>query len=171
MLHVEFGYCTICQSYQTRRVLDPVQIVLPLYTVIASRLVRPNQRSSTVRLVSKHSAPVISRNHNMESTLKTAQPTEQANQLKPTRCKFTNQLPRTFLPTHPPDLARFQETCEQLWQMLVLQDCKDSNYPFYHSCCNSFSRKRYAQGDHFHPPEQTHKMKIWLKFQILLKRL
>ena len=74
------------------------------------------------------------------------------------------KFPRTFDPKSEAGIQRFREVCKELWVLLYDKGCKQSNYPFYHSCCNTFSRKTYAKGQHHHPEQTTHKMSTWLAY-------
>lgn len=65
--------------------------------------------------------------------------------------------------TSAEDQRRFRTVCEQLWTQLYEVDCKARNHPFYHSCCNCFSKRTFALGKHNHPEECTFRFVDWIK--------
>ena len=100
----------------------------------------------------------------MDNTLQTTKAAQAQDTLHPEPSKHNNQLPRTFSPSNPADLLRFEQTCRDLWEILFTKGCQESNYPYYHLSSNTFSKKKYAKSCHYHLPDQTHKMSTWLKF-------
>lgn len=64
--------------------------------------------------------------------------------------------------TDPEEKRRFRECCDLLWEELYEVDCQDRNHPFYHSCCNSFSKRTFEAAHQSHPEGQTSRMVDWL---------
>jgi hypothetical protein len=75
--------------------------------------------------------------------------------------EFKNEFPRTFNPSDSKDLARFETACTKLYKELK-KDCDSWNYPSYHACCNSFSKKRVASADIFHSESKS--LGTWLEY-------
>jgi hypothetical protein len=94
----------------------------------------------------------------------TAQLSELSKQPQLGPSKFQNVFPRTINPTHPADIKLFEKTCAKLYEELVEKDCKSWNYPSYHACCNTFSKKREAKADIFHTASETCSLGTWLKY-------
>ena len=87
---------------------------------------------------------------------------KQKNQTIP-RLQHTTVIPRNINLNTQAGQDRFRTVCEELWTVLYSQDCAARNYPYYHSCCSTFSKKKYAAGDHKHPGESTHRFTDWIK--------
>lgn len=100
---------------------------------------------------------------NHEQTKPTAQPSKPATKRQPPPSKEGRDLSRVFDPNNPKDLAAFHAACNKLYHDLVLGDCQSCNYPWYHACCNTFSKTKYGKTDHYHPTSQTFRLGTWLK--------
>lgn len=61
------------------------------------------------------------------------------------------------------DQKTFRNACNELWSTLYEVDTMARNHPFYHSCCNSFSKRNFFAGQHSHPEECTFRLIDWVK--------
>lgn len=98
--------------------------------------------------------------HKKGKTQQTAKESSQAD-TEGKDTKFHNEFPRTIDPSDSEDLTRFEKACTKLYTELK-KDCDSWNYPCYHACCNSFSKKKVASADTFH--SQSTSLGTWLEY-------
>ena len=84
------------------------------------------------------------------------------SQKRPHQLENTTEPRRTIDLTNDEDLKTLKETCDELWRQLYEVGCRARNHPFYHSCCNSFSKRSFGEAKHFHPKEYTSPFIDWI---------
>lgn len=104
---------------------------------------------------------LISRIH-MSQNKKEPQVATKPSHSKPPKQKRLRDTQRYINLKDPKDEKTFREHCEALWQELYEVDTQERNHPFYHSCCNCFSKRVFGMGDHGHPSKQTHRFIDWI---------